>query len=306
MLLFSRITSTYIALLVSLTVDNVGAFQGISFQNRPQLAIVVLPPSGVRRRCPSTAGATSSMTSSKTSTTLLKQSSVNYLDSLSSPGSSDSDGGASTGSNFPGPPVVASPPPPSPPTTTSETAIRASPTHTNNEDNTSFPTSSYASPLSSSSSAGAAVVFHHAPLSYFKINKLTPKGPRNGADVGTPHDSTRCLVESVETSVPGNDISAGSWWCAAGGWPSLKQRTTTEVFYVLEGYGCLTDIDGVRHYFGPGDVCILPKGWSGRWDIAEDIHKVCCITTSSVVNTIMIHYFVISIQLKSSLVFVDR
>jgi uncharacterized cupin superfamily protein len=43
---------------------------------------------------------------------------------------------------------------------------------------------------------------------------------------------------------------------------------------VFSGRGCLTDMDGVRHDFGPGDTVILPKGWSGRWDILEAIHKV--------------------------------
>jgi uncharacterized cupin superfamily protein len=28
------------------------------------------------------------------------------------------------------------------------------------------------------------------------------------------------------------------------------------------------------HYFGPGDIVVLPKGWSGRWDVLADIHKV--------------------------------
>lgn len=111
------------------------------------------------------------------------------------------------------------------------------------------------------------ITFSHAPLSYFALDLLTPKGPRAGADVGQPHDATRPLVKVGPTS-------AGSWWCAAGGWPSPNQRATTEVFYVFTGRGCLTDLDGQRHEFGPGDTVILPKGWSGRWDVFEAIHKV--------------------------------
>lgn len=111
------------------------------------------------------------------------------------------------------------------------------------------------------------ISFSHAPISYFTLDKLTPKGPRNNADVGRPRDATRPLVTVGSTS-------AGSWWCTTGGWPSLTPRTTTEVFFVLSGHGCLTDLDGMRHYFGPGDTVILPKGWSGRWDVLEDIHKV--------------------------------
>lgn len=119
----------------------------------------------------------------------------------------------------------------------------------------------------SGSPNGASNNFQHATLDYFAIPNLKPKGPRINADVGQPHDA------SLPLGGDGN-IESGSWWCAAGGWPSLQQRTTTEIFFVIKGQGCLTDLDGMRHYFGPGDTVILPKGWSGRWDVLEDMHKV--------------------------------
>jgi len=109
--------------------------------------------------------------------------------------------------------------------------------------------------------------FFHAPISYFDKQNLTSKGPRKNADIGTPHDATRPLAEV-------RSISSGSWWCSAGGWPSYTPRTTTEVFFVFSGFGKLTDMDGVEHSFGPGDTVILPKGWAGRWDVLQDIHKV--------------------------------
>jgi uncharacterized cupin superfamily protein len=148
-----------------------------------------------------------------------------------------------------------------------------------------YPITRQAASSANSRSSGAMVLggdgpqnvtFHHAPLSYFAIDQLVSKGPRANADVGAPHDSSRSLHRDVATSqVPGtNSIAAGSWWCAPGGWPSKTLRTTTEVFYVLQGFGCLTDLDGKRNFFGPGDTVILPKGWSGRWDVAEPIHKV--------------------------------
>jgi triosephosphate isomerase len=113
--------------------------------------------------------------------------------------------------------------------------------------------------------------FSHAPISYFDIEKLKSKGPRKNADVGEPHDSSRPLAKD-------GSLSTGSWWCAAGGWPSPALRATTEVFYVLEGHGCVSDLDGTRNFFGPGDTVILPKGWSGRWDVLQDIHKVWAVT----------------------------
>lgn len=224
--------------------------------------------------------------------TKLRLSSVNYLDSLSSPESNSSS--ESSHASFPSPPSSPSKPEQvgtfQPFAATLTSSFPAFPVSSSNGGTDQsvpilFPSSSIysTSPAPTSSPGGSAVVFHHKPVSFFRKDKLSPKGPRANADVGTPHDSSRPLTGDIETSIPSNTISAGSWWCAAGGWPSLKQRTSTEIFYVLDGYGCLTDMDGVRHYFGPGDVCILPKGWSGRWDIAEDVHKVCTRERSDIV-----------------------
>lgn len=141
------------------------------------------------------------------------------------------------------------------------------------------------------------VVFSHAKLSSFALDLLSPEGPRENADVGQPHDSSLDLVEDVP-SPSGATTSSGSWWCAAGGWPSPSSRTTTEIFLVLSGYGCLTDIDDTRHYFGPGDTVILPKGWSGRWDVLQDIHKVWFVvehpnieeTTSNPIRAVVVYH----------------
>ena len=110
---------------------------------------------------------------------------------------------------------------------------------------------------------------HHASLEYFRLDRLTPEGPHANADVGEPHHASRQLVDLENTK-----LAAGSWWCSAGGWPSTNQQTSTEVFFVLAGRGCLTDMDGLTHEFGPGDTVTLPKGWCGRWDVWEDMQKV--------------------------------
>jgi uncharacterized cupin superfamily protein len=114
--------------------------------------------------------------------------------------------------------------------------------------------------------------FSYASRSSFALDLLESKGPRDNADVGQPHEASRPLVDEL-----GGTVSVGSWWCSEGGWPSLSPRSTTEVFHVFSGHGCLTDMDGMRHFFGPGDTVILPKGWAGRWDIQEAVHKVYCI-----------------------------
>ena len=108
--------------------------------------------------------------------------------------------------------------------------------------------------------------FYHAPKSYFSLSNLTDKGPRK-ADVGTPHEGTRKLVQLDHTR-------AGSWSCSSGGWPSPNPKAHTEIFLVWDGHGCLSDSDGVKHYFGPGDTVIIPKGHTGRWDVLADMHKI--------------------------------
>ena len=121
------------------------------------------------------------------------------------------------------------------------------------------------------------LVFTHAPLSYFALAQLTPKGQRKNTDIGDPQDASRPLVKVGTASV-------GSWHCTEGGWDSAAPRPTTECFYVLTGQASVTDLDGTQHAFGPGDTVVLPKGWSGRWDVTEAIHKMWVVHDHEVVT----------------------
>jgi len=111
---------------------------------------------------------------------------------------------------------------------------------------------------------------HHAPFDYFGLDKLVSKGPRATKDWGSPQDATRKLADD-------GTLRGGSWFCSEGGWPSPNQKAHTEVFFVLEGHGMLGDSDGAKHYFGPGDTVIIPKGHSGRWDVHTPIHKIWAV-----------------------------
>ena len=112
--------------------------------------------------------------------------------------------------------------------------------------------------------------FPYATASYFGLDKLESKGPRAKVDWGIPVDATRKLSDD-------GTLRVGSWYCSEGGWPSPNPKAHTEIFYVLDGYGSLDDEDGVRHYFGPGDNVIIPKGHTGRWDVNKAIHKVWAV-----------------------------
>ena len=108
------------------------------------------------------------------------------------------------------------------------------------------------------------------PSSYFSYEQQTVKGPRANTDVGTPTDASRPFVKGIQ----GGTASCGSWGCTEGGWLSPKPRTSTEWFYVLAGRGSVQTPDGREFSFGPGDLVVLPRGWAGRWDVQERIHKI--------------------------------
>jgi uncharacterized cupin superfamily protein len=128
-----------------------------------------------------------------------------------------------------------------------------------------------AAALTSTVDPSAAVPsFHAAPGSHFDMANLALKGPRSNVDKGDPHDYGRPFVKGALDG----SAACGSWACSPGGWDSPNARPSTEWFYVLSGAGCVTDPDGTPHPFGPGDVVVLPKGWYGRWDITEHIHKI--------------------------------
>mmetsp|Transcript_14076 Transcript_14076/g.21379 ORF Transcript_14076/g.21379 Transcript_14076/m.21379 type:complete len:320 (+) Transcript_14076:365-1324(+) len=131
------------------------------------------------------------------------------------------------------------------------------------------PAPAAAAPVANGNVAPASP-FPYVPLSDFAVSNLESKGPRATADWGTPADATAKL---------GNYgcLSGGTWFCTEGGWPSPNEKAHTEVFYVLSGFGSLDDADGARHYFGPGDTVIIPKGHTGRWDVNQAIHKVWAV-----------------------------
>ena len=96
---------------------------------------------------------------------------------------------------------------------------------------------------------------------------LEPRGQRPGADSGDPQMSSR------DFSIP-SDVGMGIWECEPGGWP-VVDRKTTEACYILSGRATITDSEtGSSFEISAGDVIVLPRGWSGRWDVTETIRKL--------------------------------
>jgi uncharacterized cupin superfamily protein len=98
------------------------------------------------------------------------------------------------------------------------------------------------------------------------LASTTDGGRRDGADAGDPR------TRFAELFARGG-IEAGVWTCTAGGW-TIDDRPDTEVVSILSGRARITNADGTSTEVGPGDVFVLPAGWSGRWDILEDLEKL--------------------------------
>ena len=95
---------------------------------------------------------------------------------------------------------------------------------------------------------------------------LEPTGPRVGADSGEPMTATRVLHEAAGMQV-------GIWECTPGGW-AIVDRPNTEIVHLLRGAARITDADGTVHELVAGSALVLPRGWSGRWDITETVRKL--------------------------------
>lgn len=96
--------------------------------------------------------------------------------------------------------------------------------------------------------------------------ELEPTGPRAGADSGDPQTSTVVFFE-------GHGVSVGVWECTPGGW-SITDRPDTESMLLLRGGVTITPLDGDPVDLEEGDVFVLPRGWSGRWDVTETVRKL--------------------------------
>lgn len=98
---------------------------------------------------------------------------------------------------------------------------------------------------------------------------LQPWGQRPGA-TGEANTSGRSLL--AHEDLPGVGL-AGIWDCTPGSW-TVVGRPLTEVSCIVSGRGRVTDADGEALDIGPGDVLVLPPGWSGEWEVFERLRKV--------------------------------
>jgi uncharacterized cupin superfamily protein len=94
---------------------------------------------------------------------------------------------------------------------------------------------------------------------------LELKGLRPGHDNGSP------MVRSAQFYSAGG-TRVGVWECTPGGW-HIQNRPDTETMLLLKGHVRMTTDGADPVELRAGDVFVLPKAWSGRWDVLETTRK---------------------------------
>ena len=62
-------------------------------------------------------------------------------------------------------------------------------------------------------------------------------------------------------------------WEAGAGKSVIKKFPFTEYVLMISGRVVVTEEDGASREFSTGDTFVIPKGWSGVWDVKERMKK---------------------------------
>ena len=120
--------------------------------------------------------------------------------------------------------------------------------------------------------AALLVIFFDAIASEFSQISLV--------DSSTP---TEALIEkpgtyigekfTFEDSHSGDVVVRVGVWEAGVGEFTLKDFPFTEYVLMISGRVVVTNEGGVSRTFSSGDTFVIPKGWSGEWNVQERMKK---------------------------------
>lgn len=68
-------------------------------------------------------------------------------------------------------------------------------------------------------------------------------------------------------------VAAGTWSCEPGAWRIAFDDDKDEFFHVISGRLRICDEDGIGQEFGPGEACVIPGGFRGRFEVLEKLTK---------------------------------
>ena len=83
----------------------------------------------------------------------------------------------------------------------------------------------------------------------------------------------------IWTSADGH-CKIGVWECQPGHF-TADRRAAGEYCHILSGRASVTNSDGTgTRDVGPGDLLVLPQGWTGAWVVHEHMRKLFIIDAS--------------------------
>jgi len=80
-------------------------------------------------------------------------------------------------------------------------------------------------------------------------------------------------------------VSSGLWACEPGAWRIAFAEGKDEFFHVIAGRIRITDAEGITREFGPGDACIIPAGFTGLFEVIEQVRKHYVIIDRAAMHT---------------------
>ena len=107
-------------------------------------------------------------------------------------------------------------------------------------------------------------------LSAIPIGEFAPK----------PTTLTKGQMEAVKKLWASDDglTSIGIWECSPGHFTADRTKGG-EFCHIISGSATVSNSDGSKtRDIGPGDLLVLPQGWTGEWIIHEHMRKLYVIS----------------------------
>ena len=93
-----------------------------------------------------------------------------------------------------------------------------------------------------------------------------------GAHAPKPTSLTPSQTEAAISVWGTGRIDTGLWECTPGDF-TAERNGYTEICTILSGRVTI-EVEGAEpEEFGPGDVMVMPSGWTGTWRVHEPLRK---------------------------------
>ncbi|GAA4167438.1 cupin domain-containing protein [Shinella granuli] len=97
--------------------------------------------------------------------------------------------------------------------------------------------------------------------------ELPPLAPK-ATSLDGQSESAVVLWESHDSKV-----QMGVWECTPGRFDT-QHKDNSEICHIIEGEVELLRNDGEACRLGPGDALVLPRGWTGQWNVIKHVRKM--------------------------------